>query len=166
MKQPHEDILRPADVDTRLLGFDDAALDFRDAICALASHLYLSCMVGNPAPAVLEKQQRMLRLEPGDYVVESSDLWRRWGSTDAADRAHRFGVLLERRDEWGQTDEEHRRALADGEIDADEERWVERNVVYIQYGPSPEDVCRWVNCSFIVVPVDLFAFHKPVVTAH
>lgn len=31
----------------------------------------------------------------------------------------------------------------------------------VQYGPNPEDVVRWRNARFLVVPVDIDAFERP-----
>jgi hypothetical protein len=37
-----------------------------------------------------------------------------------------------------------------------EEAW------YIQYGPHPDDVCRWANSSFTTVPAEIIQDYAPV----
>jgi hypothetical protein len=73
--------------------------------------------------------------------------------SDVERRTMGFGILIAHREEWAQTDEEYQQSIDAGEVGADDKRWRD-SAWYVQYGPQPDDVCRWVNCSFIAVPID------------
>lgn len=156
MKQPHEGV-RGQPRQSYLLSLDERALEHRDALMAMASHLHDACLVGEPAPKVARMYERIREPQIGDLVIETTTMNRR----DQDARVKGFGVLLERREEWWESDEDWSAAKAeDGSLtDADratDDAW------YIQYGPEPADVCRWTNCSFITVPVDLDMFRLPI----
>lgn len=134
----------------------------RDIIIAVAVHLADATLVGNPAPKVARMNERIRSPQVGDLVVEMSVLY----GGDADRRSRGFGILIEHRDEWWTTDEEWATAVA--EYKADDPEWDEPRSVdhawYVQYGPRPGDICRWTNCSFIVIPTDRDAFRLPVGT--
>jgi hypothetical protein len=94
---------------------------------------------------------------PGDLVLESSSLHRMNYPND--DRVqYRLGYLLGHRLEWAETDEEYHQSVRDGSYNPELEDRISVEVVYVQYGPNPEDICRWENCSFIAVPQTLKDF--------
>jgi hypothetical protein len=62
------------------------------------------------------------------------------------------GYLIEHRAEFGTTDEEWLAELAYEETLTAEDRYIEQNVWYIQYGPHAVDVCRWTNCTVLTIP--------------
>lgn len=149
MKQPREDITgidRSAD---DLLSLNMRAVAHRDALVAVAHHLRTATMVGNPAPVVERMATRMRSPQPGDLVVEPTMARSR---RDLDTRIKALGYLIERRTEWWETDEEWEQIKAEEGYEDDEERRTDV-AWYVQYGPSPEDVCRWVNCEFMTVPI-------------
>lgn len=158
MKQPHEDVLGTPREDY-LLSLDEQAVPHREALIAMARHLKTACLVGNQAPVVRSIYERIFNPQPGDLVVEMSVMSGR--KKDATTRMQGLGVLLEHRKEWWETDEEWERYKAEHDEPDDLERMVE-HAWYIQYGSDPTAVCRWVNCSFIVLPIDVQTFHQPV----
>jgi len=88
--------------------------------------------------------ERMWTPKVGDLVVELSYLMR--------DHDHHcLGYLIKQCDEWLHSEEawEHGGRQEWG----DDPRPYE-DVWYVQYGPSPEDVVRWTNCSFYAIAVD------------
>lgn len=154
-KQPHEDVPRPYG-DDPLLSLDESAVPYRDALIAMSKHLGTATLVGNPAPVVQRMYDRLSEPQPGDLVVEQTSQWRK----DPDNRLKAFGRLVLRRREWWTTDEEWEARKAEDEdeglTDADrstDEAW------YIQYGP--DHICRWTNCSFRVIPVDITDFAAP-----
>jgi len=66
-----------------------------------------------------------------------------------------MGYFLAEREEWAQTDESWGSFKA-GEVEAgyevSEEDRITDKASYIQYGPNPEDVCRWTNCRVWAIP--------------
>jgi hypothetical protein len=164
--QPREGITGTLRDQDDLLSLDGKALPRRMMHAALAKCLHRATLVGNPAPVVAAMYERITHPEPGDLVVETSRL----GSGHLEVEA--FGILVAHRREWWETDEEWaaqvKQERADHESflagpyaqpgDADEpwapsERLTD-DAWYVQYGPQPADVCRWVNCEFIVIPTD------------
>lgn len=148
MKQPHEDVPRPYG-DDPLLSLDESAIPFRNALAVMAAHLQTATFVGNPAPIVERMFNRVFGPKPGDMVMEQSS---HFPSRDQETRNKGLGRLVLRREEWWHTDEEWQQMLTDGAVDADEERWKD-TAWYVQYGP--DHICRWTNCAFVVVPVDI-----------
>jgi hypothetical protein len=169
-KQPHEGVTGVDRSDNDLLSLDASAVVHRLAIATLAKHLHDAVMVGNPAPVVERMWQRIREPRVGDFVLEWA-MYRR-GGLDQCIKA--MGYLVEKRTEWWSTDEEYEREVAEelawhvehgrdpAEFEADERMtdvaW------YIQYGQDARDICRWTNCSFIVVPIDSEAFTHPIGT--
>lgn len=149
MKQPHEDVPRPY-ADDPLLSLDEAARPYRDALAAMAWNLDTATMVGNPAPIVERMGARIRGPQPGDLVVESSTRYR---NADEDHRTKAFGRLVLVRDEWWETHEEWQQLVEeDGGLDAVIDRKTDR-AWYVQYGP--DHICRWVNCDFVVLPVEM-----------
>jgi len=97
----------------------------------------------------------------GDLVVEDGA---RYPRRDPADtRLKGLGYLLGSRVEWSQTDEDHAAWLAE---DPDAAGYPRSTVGawYVQYGSQPDAICRWTNCSFVVVPIGRDMFREPVGT--
>lgn len=128
-----------------LLSLSDQALKRRRMMMDLAYVLYSATMVGDPAPKVADMYRRISNPVPGDLVLETSSFRR--GEMKA------FGILLAKRDEYWHTDEQWEEDLADGAYYASDTRPTE-DIWYVQYGPNPDDICRWHNCSFIMVPTE------------
>lgn len=151
MKQPREDITGTLLTDD-LLSLEESAVAHRDALINMARLLWNAVLVGEPAPVVKEMLARIRSPRPGDLVVEHSVLYRR----DPDTRMKGLGILIETRHEWATTDDEWAARLADPEelgLLEDEDRSTDE-AWYVQYGPNPEDVCRWVDCEFFALPLD------------
>lgn len=153
MKQPREDVAGVQRTDD-LLSLDMDAAPHRATIAALMRHLTRATMVGHPAPIVQRMCERIRDPQIGDLVVESHMATRHRADLDTRTKA--VGYLLEHRTEWACTDAEWADAIAEDPGLADQR--VTDEAWYVQYGPAPEDVCRWTNCSFLAVPVDPRAF--------
>lgn len=130
--------------DDDLLSLEDSAIQHRTLIQLLAWELHSATLrYGN------ELGDRIRRPQTGDLVIETTR------GVIAAARGtpmpEAFGYLLGRRVEWTETDEEWAQIVAEQRLSAGEKRWTD-DVWYVQYGPEPEDVCRWLNCSFAAVP--------------
>lgn len=156
MKHPREDATGTDRSGDPLVSLDDALLPVRDALFGAGWNVYKAVHVGNPAPMVAKMQQRISDPQPGDYVGIGDTAYKRDLPDDT--RAQRCGYLVAIRDEWMHTGEEWQENLRVNAEDSimgwgPEERPVERGVIYVQYGPEPGDVCRWVNASAFVVPL-------------
>lgn len=157
--QPHEGVTG-TERDEPFLSLDESVVSIRDTLRGLAQHLQTATLVGNPAPVVARMSERIRSPRPGDLVVEVSTLYGPFG-----DRVIKgIGILLVERREWWETDDEWRAQIERGEVYPDEERSTD-HAWYIQYGPHAADVCRWTNCSFIVLPMPDERFHPPVGTS-
>lgn len=152
--QPNEDIVGIDRSETDLLSLADEAFTRRQMMMGQALLLHSACLVGHRAPIVERMWQRITHPEIGDLVM----------ATDHRTRDYKaFGYLVEERKEWWTTDEEWKKTLSEerayykqnypGEDFQPEERLTDY-AHYIQYGPQPVDVCRWTNCSIIMVPTD------------
>lgn len=151
VKQPREDVTGTLRNDDDLLSLDDRAMPVREALIALARHLTTATMVGNPAPVVDRMGSRIRRPVVGDLVVEATTIMRRRRPGD--DWYRGFGYLVEHRTEWMHTDEEWQQVRAEWDDERpSNEAW------YVQYGPQHEDVCRWTNADFYLVPISQLAF--------
>lgn len=150
--QPREGIAGTIRDQDDLLALDDAALARRTIMANLVYHLQDAVLVGDPAPKVADLWNRMKNPQVGDLVVETSANLR-WSDPERS--AMGFGILLAHRDEWAQTDDEWAsQENSPGLDEFGQPRPVERRVYYVQYGPQPDDVCRWTNCDFIAVPTE------------
>lgn len=148
LKQPHEDIVGTDRSASDLLSLDDRALEHRDALIVMARSLHTAALVGNRAPAVHRIYVRMTNPTPGDLVVETTRAMRAIGDL----RVRGFGILLAQRTEWTDTDAEWAAAKEEDPSLIEADRSAEP-VYYVQYGPAPADVCRWVNCEFLTLPI-------------
>jgi len=124
--KPYEDVNGTQRADD-LLSLEDSAMPHREMLLAMAKMLLRCCLVGHRAGGVETIYQRITSPQEGDLVAETSKAMRSAGSED--DRVKGLGILLKSREE-------------DGE-----------DVWYVQYGPSPRDIARWVNCDFMALPV-------------
>ncbi|MGW4406540.1 hypothetical protein ACWEJ6_21100 [Nonomuraea sp. NPDC004702] len=149
LKQPREDVASGTDREDDLLSLEGSAVMHREALIGVARLLYRTTLVGNPAPVVEDIDRRLSDPQPGDLVVETSVMY----SRDPDKRLRGLGILLEKRTEWYETDEEYAELVAEGSMDADEPRFTD-TAWYIQFGPKAEDVCRWTNCAFIALPYE------------
>jgi hypothetical protein len=146
--QPHQGVAGEDRHGDPLLTLDDAGLRASDMVATLAWHLRRATLVGNPVPIVRTMGNRMQKPQPGDLVVVSDSIWHR----DPDTRKRGVGYLVLHRAEWWTSDAQYQREVADGAVYPDEPRMVEPNAWYVQYGPAPADVCRWVNCDVIALP--------------
>lgn len=115
---------------------DDITLT-RDSIRAIAKALTTTCLVGHRAPAVTELWERISHPQIGDLVVETTSR-----------SPMGVGYYLGSREEWMITRDEDAANQAEY---GDEPRTTD-TYHYVQYGPNPQDVCRWYNCSFTAIP--------------
>lgn len=148
MLQPHEGVQGTLRDDDDLLSLGDRAVAVRSVLIGLANHLYSAVLVGNPAPKVAAMYQRISNPKVGDLVVEMTALY----GTNVERKIKGFGMLVAQRNEWDSTDAEWEAYCSENPEDAASDgRWTDE-AWYVQYGPQPDDVCRWTNCRFIVVP--------------
>jgi hypothetical protein len=147
--QPREGITGTLRDEDDLLSLDEKAIPRRAMMCAMAKCLQRAVTVGQPAPVVQRMSERMRHPQPGDLVVETSRMGRQHPDVEA------FGILLAHRREWWSTDAEWAAEMAGEpeELRGTDNRPTD-HAWYVQYGPRPEDVCRWVNCEFIAIPLD------------
>jgi hypothetical protein len=154
--QPREGItgtLRDAD---DLLSIDEKAIPRRAAMIGLAMCLQSACLVGDPAPRVARMGERIRNPEVGDLVVESTTR----GGYIGNGNEMAFGILLAHRTEWAHTDQAWQDELARETEEAtrlglqgyEHEHRPTDDAWYVQYGPQPDDICRWTNCDFITIP--------------
>lgn len=147
MKQPNEGVTG-TDRDDYLLSLAPEATAHRDMLITTAANLHSACRSANPT-----LYDRMAKPRPGDLVVILDIFW----SQDPARRMRGLGILLERRIEWYDTDEEWAAMIAEERalgFEPDEERRTD-NATYVQYGPNAVDVCRWVDCTVLALPGEI-----------
>lgn len=139
--QPREGIsgaLRPAD-DPLMTGLGSVL------VADLTAQLYKASHSGS-SPHLSELFHRMSAPEVGDRVVVRDSI-----RSDPETRFQGVGYLVAARVEWATSERQWLEEKARyGLFDAD--RVVEREVWYVQYGPDPYDVCRWVNCTVLAIP--------------
>lgn len=146
--QPHEGI-RGTRRDDGLLSLGEDAQAVRLWLLGMAAHLCQAVQVGQPAPIVAAMYERIQEPRLGDLVAEMSAIYDR---RDPERQVKGLGVLIAHREEWATTDEEWERYRSEYPEDVSvDERWSD-HAWYIQYGPGPDDICRWTNCSFRVLP--------------
>lgn len=136
-----------------ILSPEEETMPARRALIAMSANLKRATLVGSPAPIVADMGDRLRKPQPGDLVVEDSQ-GHYLARKQVGDWYRALGVLLLQRREWVSTDGDWRAEMA-AEGYGEDER-VSEDVTYIQYGPAPEDVCRWHNCEFRMVPIDEF----------
>lgn len=118
-----------------LLSIEEEAVPRRSLTVDIAGALYTAILVGSPAPKVAKMYDRATKPQPGDLVMEVGAPYE---ADDSIKKVHGFGFLIESRRE---------RVLVD-------EEWFPETAWYVQYGPSPDDICRWVDARFIAIPTD------------
>ncbi|MDB5176204.1 MAG: hypothetical protein JWM81_1062 [Candidatus Saccharibacteria bacterium] len=140
------------------LQLDDASILQRRSLAVIARQFGSAILTGttHSHPVVREKYRRMYeRIKNpvvGDFVFETTTLLRR--DQDMRQIALGIGILIEDTVEPSFSDEvwAEEKAYAEGAI-TDSDRPTER-VYYVQYGPQPEDVARWTDANFQVIPTD------------
>lgn len=138
--------------DDYLLQLDDKATTHREAIRAAGFHAYRALISPRSAFAQ-EMADRIRNPRIGDLVVEWTTVFR----SDPDTRLKSLGFLVAKREEWSTTEAAWTAAKAGGDGTTDADRYTE-TVWYVQYGPSPRDICRWVNCEFLAVITDVREF--------
>lgn len=139
---------RPQGIDRSadpLISLDENAFPLRVAIMETQHHYYM--MTGMLGAPIGEKwSARQCSPQPGDLVYVPDRLGRR-GTDD--DRLKSFGYYILGRDEPCWTDEEWAEEVRQFGCENNErsQEWI----FYIQYGPDPQDVCRWENARCVVV---------------
>lgn len=119
--------------------FTEAGDAIRERLYGLARCLCEAVLVDNPCPKVEAMADRMLNPQVGDLGVVTDALYREvwWGGWQ-----HGVGYLLAHRSEpvpeWDDLESPEGGPFSNPGED----------VFYVQYGPDPEDVCRWVNAEF------------------
>ena len=117
-----------------LLGVSDQDLLYRDTLMQVTSHMIGSAL---RTPYGSGYYERLSRPYTGDLVMEYT---RGWWSNDVRIRAWSFGVLVAKRVEWQQPVQGTRlpeSALAH----------------YVRWGRGTQDVQRWENSQFMLIPV-------------
>ncbi len=122
------------DAQLLLLGVTDQDLAYRDALMRVTSHMIGAAL---RTPYGSGYYERMHRPVPGDVVMEYT---RGWWSNDLRIRAWSFGVLLAQREEWW--------------TPKGEGGYREYGMTYyVRWGRQADDVQRWENSQFMLVPV-------------
>jgi hypothetical protein len=141
------------------LALDDTSVLQRRSLAVMARQFGSAILTGTTHnhPIVREKYRRMYEriINPvvGDFVFETGTLLRR--DRDMRQIALGIGILIEDTSEPSFSDEEwaEEKAYAEREL-TDGDRPTER-VYYVQYGPQPEDVARWTDASFQLIPTNV-----------
>lgn len=140
MPDPHEpwEGLTPVQASVAqlgLLGVTDQDLAYRDALMQVTSHMIGAAL---RTPYGSGYYERMHRPYVGDLVMEYT---RGWWSNDLRIRAWSFGVMVAQREEWA--------------VPKSEDGYRESGLVhYIRWGRGSDDVQRWENSQFVLVPID------------
>lgn len=148
--QPHEGITGTDRAGDPLVDLDEAAATgIRAVVAHLVDQLHRATLTGR-SDALADLRQRMLLTQIGDLVLILDSIHAR----DVDTHVKGFGYLVARRREWWTTDERWQADLAEhgGGDEYDLERLVEPDAIYVQYGPAPADICRWVNCTVVAAP--------------
>jgi len=104
-----------------------------------------------PTPTAQHYRQRAQVLKVGDLVWVFDTISMKNPET----RYKGLGYFLDARKEWFETDEAWEASKAEeaaAGYEMGEENRATDFAYYIQYGPNPEDVCRWTNCRVIALP--------------
>ena len=159
--QPRENIQGIHRTRDDLLSLDDAALQRRVILVRIARELWEAVLRGAHGEHGRDVYQRMANPVMGDLVVESTTSLRHPGEKDADGdlrATHGFGILLGVREEWTCSHEEWKKdveeAREDGYVLTEDDRAV-TEAAYVQHGPMPWDVTRWVNAEMIALPAGM-----------
>lgn len=130
--------VEPSEKQLWLLGVSDQDLAYRDALMQSTSHMIGAAL---RTPHGSGYYERLDNPYVGELVMEYT---KGWWSHDLRIRAWSFGVLVSRRQEWLKSIDEHRR---------------ESGVAsYVRWGRGDQDVQRWENSKFVLVPVERDTF--------
>jgi hypothetical protein len=119
----------------------------KDKIALLMRHLFRAFLANQSTDDDRARAKRLMHPQPGDLVVVQDSIF----SKDPTTRFEGVGYLLTQRDEWASTDAEWA-TMQVLESMAEADRVVFHDVLYVQYGPNAEDVCRWTNANAWAVP--------------
>jgi hypothetical protein len=172
--EPHEGITGAQRTDD-LLDLTGEALSRRLIMCAMANAFHETLLIGNAPPIVERMRSRFCEpfassthnFVPGDLVIEVTTLY-------GGDRREKwelgFGTYITDRTEWASTIQEWEALIEEDKAYYDDlsNYDVEANLGprstdhawYIQYGPNPEAVCRFTNCSFVALPTSYGTLEK------
>lgn len=118
----------------------------------LAYRLYLSTLVGSPAPNVRQLGDRMTQPVPGDLVMEISTIYHDGSNPKFPDRtAERMGILLRDARELVCTPEEWT------EQGGEQGEPIPNQRVFYLALPDGREY-RWHNANFIAIPQRIEAF--------
>jgi len=157
-QQPYEGIT-PIPAEDFPFELDDSMLPLRMLVRFLVSELH-SATLFHPGSRYREIHEQMTEPKPGDLVIEQSTSY----SNKFDPTLGGFGILLAKRHEWETTDEEYAKWCATRDQDdraagfapsTPEEHARDRmtdTAWYVQYGPDPENVYRWVNARCVALP--------------
>lgn len=143
LPEPHEGATGIDRADDPLLASGETKL----IIARLTRHLWQANLARSPSSVFYDLYGRMTNPRPGDPVVVIDIVM----SNNPEYHDHGVGYLVLSRTEWCETHAEWTRLKAE-EGYSDDDRTSEREVWYVQYGPAPADVCRWVNCQVVTIP--------------
>lgn len=160
-EQPYVGIT-PIPADEFPFELDDSMLPLRMMVRILARELH-SATLGHPGSRYQDIHKNMQDPRPGDLVFEESTSYRNTLDSTLGG----FGVLLTKRVEWDMTDEEYaiQCGLRDWEdlkagcsVSTPEEHARDRmtdTAWYVQYGPDPGSIYRWVDARCIALPINV-----------
>lgn len=121
-------------------------------IARLTRHLWSANLGRPPHTLYYEQYERMTAPRPGDPVVVLDTVTMTRHPDYRRYQDHGVGYLVLTRTEWWTTHEVWEQEKAEDPSLTDDDRMIEREVWYVQYGPDPADVCRWVNCQVVAIP--------------
>lgn len=155
--QPHEHVTGIHRTRDDLLSLEGPALRRRVVMMTMANDLWKAARGNARDDHGRDAYKRMSEPRVGDLVIESGSM--RNPGADSISResrfVHGFGILLGEREEWSCSHEEWAEFVAEEKAEGQIMTLADRLTVmstYVQYGPSPADVVRWQNCSFIALP--------------
>lgn len=162
--QPYEDVWGVRRTRDDLLNLDPAALMRRLIMMRIACEFYRTTLNFSNTTYGRPGYERMVNPRIGDLVTETVALRRPDEDDEDTDQRliHGFGILLGERTEWTCSHEVWQREVAEG-MYGDQVSDADRatiQAVYVQYGPKPEDIVRWVNCSMIALPTGMLHHTK------
>lgn len=131
-----------------LLALDEKSLAWRRALATIAEQTHTAALRarGNLSPLAV----RLMNPVPGDIVFEHLSFY----MDDPERHMKGFGILDKIAMEPFYSDEQWAAIVSEynGAAMPTPNRTSE-TAYYIHYGPAEDDVCRWTNASFLVVPL-------------